>query len=117
MSNVSRLGVKVEGRFVFTCASCGGIAATLAVTDEDQPVDGGPLPDGTRLTWEPGAPAYRLEFVNVNTGKAQDGLADLVSGLDVLDPLLVRPFDWELAAFCCHTCHLNYCSKCWSTWI
>ena len=75
------------------------------------------MPDGTRLTWNPGAPAYRLEFVNVNTGKAPDDLANLASGLDVLDPLVVRRFDWELASFCCCTCQLNYCSKCWSTWV
>ena len=85
--------------------------------DDDHPVDGGPMPDGTRLTWNPGAPAYRLEFVNVNTGKAPGDLADLVSGHDVLDPLVVRRFDWELASFCCCTCQLNYCSKCWSTWV
>ncbi|KAA1424024.1 hypothetical protein [Nocardioides antri] len=117
MSNVGRHGVRTDGRFEFTCASCGGVAATLAVVDDDQPIDAGALPDGARLSWSPGAPSYRLEFVNVNTGTAPDGLVDLVSDLDEVDPLVVRRIDWELAAFCCHVCELNYCSKCWSNWV
>ena len=91
------------------------MAATLLVTDDDLPVDGGTLPDGTRSTWSPDPPAYRLEFVNVTTAKAPHDLADLVSGLDLLDPVVLRRIDWELASFCCHTCELNYCSTCWST--
>ncbi|RHW22398.1 hypothetical protein D0Z08_31585 [Nocardioides immobilis] len=83
----------------------------------EQPVDAGPMPDGSRLTWTPEAPSYRLEFIGVITGKASADLADLVSGLDELDPLALRGVDWEMAAFCCHHCQLNYCSKCWSTWV
>ena len=93
--SASRLGVKSDGQFVFTCSSCGGVAATLAITNDDQPVDGGPMPDGTRYTWQPGVPAYRLEFVGVNTGKVSEDLAELVAGLEVLDPLVVRRFDWR----------------------
>ena len=85
--------------------------------DGHLPIDAGPLPDGTRLSWTPGAPAYRYEFLGVNLGKASAELTDLMSGLDELDPHVLRNVDWELAAFCCHTCQLNYCSKCWSTWI
>jgi len=109
--------VRIDGRFEFTCASCGDVAATLSVMDDERPVDAGPLPDGTRLSWTPRAPSYRFEFVGVNTGTAPADLADLISGLDEIDPLAVRRVDWELAAFCCHACQLNYCSKCWSTWI
>lgn len=114
MSDLSRIGVKAEGRFVFTCASCGGVAATLAVTDEGEPVDGGPMPDGSRLTRTPSAPAFRLRFLNITTGHAPDGLVDLVSGLDELDPLDVGRIDRELASFCCNICQVNYCSQCWS---
>jgi len=117
VSLVSRLGVKTNGVVVFRCASCGGRAATLAVTDSGTPVDGGPMPDGSRLTWTPDSPAYRLEFVCVNTGPASSDLAQLISGVDLIDPLAVRRVDWELAAFCCRECELNYCSKCWSTWV
>lgn len=107
--------MKADGRFVFTCANCGGIAATLAVSENDHPFDSGTLPDGTRSSWMPDGPAYQLVFVSVSTGKASADLVELVSGLDVLDPFVVRPIDWELASFCCNTCQLNYCSTCWST--
>jgi hypothetical protein len=117
VSNESRHGVKVEGRFEFTCASCGGVAATLSVLEGKQPVDAGPLPDGTRLSWTPGAPVYQLEFLGVNTGLATAALVELLSGDDELDPLVVRRVDGELAAFCCQVCQLNYCSTCWSSWI
>ena len=114
---MARHGVKIDGRFQFTCAWCRAVAATLSVLDGDVPIDAGPLPDGTRFSWTPGGPAYRFEFLGVNTGKASAELADLVSRLDILDPQDLRDVDGELAAFCCRVCQLNYCSKCWSTWI
>lgn len=117
VSNVSRLGVKVAGQFEFTCASCSKVAATLSLLDGEGPVDAGPLPDGARVSWTPGGPAYRFEFLGVNTGLASVGLADLISGVEELDPSVLAGVDAELAAFCCHTCQLNYCSDCWSTWI
>lgn len=113
----SRHGVAADGQFVFTCAQCGGVAATLAVIDDDRELDGGPMPGGGRLSWKPTAPSYRLEFVNVATGEASAGLAKLAIGAGVIDPLVVRRLDWELAAFCCSSCQLNYCSACWRTWI
>jgi hypothetical protein len=117
VGNPFRHGLKAEGQFRFTCASCGGVAATLSVMDTEQPVDAGPLPDGTRLSWTPEAPSYRFEFLGVTTGKASAALADLVSGLDELDPLILSRVDQELAAFCCTGCQRNYCATCWSTWI
>ena len=114
---MSRHGVKTGSGFEFTCAACGAVAATLSLVDGEQPVDAGPLPDGTRLSWTPGAPAYRFEFLGTNTGLASAGLVDLLSGVDALDPLVLGGVDAELAAFCCHTCQLNYCANCWSTWI
>lgn len=117
VGDVARHGVQIDGRFEFTCASCRGVAATLSLLDGEVPIDAGPLPGGTRFLWTPGGPAYRFEFLGVNTGHASAELTDLVSGLDVLDPHDLRAVDWELAAFCCEICDLNYCSKCWSTWI
>lgn len=116
VSTRSRQGQKVDGSFTFTCASCGRPAATLEVIDEERQIDGGPMPGGHRLTWKPGTPSFRLEFVNVCTGEAPAGLVELVSGVDVVDPLVVRRLDWELAAFCCVSCRLNYCPTCWTTW-
>lgn len=112
----SRLGVKTGGQFVFPCASCGGVAATLAIINDDREVDGGPMPGGGRLSWKPGAPSYRLDFININTGHASAGLTR-IAGTEVIDPLDVRRLDWELAAFCCPSCVLNYCPKCWKTWV
>lgn len=117
MTKVPRHGVRIDGEFVFTCAACGNLAATLSVMEDGQPVDGGPLPDGTRYSWTPESPAYRFEFLGVVTGTTRRDVAELVSGLDELDPLVLRGLDWELAAFCCRVCELNYCSTCWSTWI
>jgi hypothetical protein len=116
VSDQTRHGARVDGRFTFTCASCGGVAATLAILLEDREVDGGALPGGERLRWRPQPPSYRLEFVNVTTGGASTGLVALLSD-DVVDPLVLRGLDWELAGFCCDSCELNYCAKCWSTWV
>lgn len=113
-NRTSRLGVKTGGQFVFRCASCGGVAAALAIINDDREVDGGPMPGGGRLSWKPGAPSYRLDFINVNTGQASTELTTIADA-KVIDPLDVSRFHWELAAFCCHSCGLNYCPKCWET--
>lgn len=93
--------------------ACGGVAATLAVLDDGQAVEGGPLPGGGRLRWAPPAPAYVFEFIGTTTGTASDAVARLVRESESLDPLHLRGLDWELAAFCCETCELNYCAACW----
>ena len=116
MPTQSRQGQRTDGRFLFACASCGNVAATLEVIHEDREVDGGPLPGGARLRVRPGAPSCRLEFVNVSVGVAPNGLVELVSGVDAIDPLVLRRIDWELAAFCCVSCERNYCPQCWTTW-
>lgn len=112
----TRHGAKVDGQFVFTCGSCGGVAATLAIILEDREVDGGALPGGGPSPWRPRAPSYRLKFVSVRTSGASHGLVELLSG-DVVDPVVLRGLDWELAAFCCDSCELNFCPTCWSTWV
>ncbi|MCA1782172.1 MAG: hypothetical protein LC679_08375 [Intrasporangiaceae bacterium] len=117
MSDPPRNGVRSDGGFAFACASCGGGAATLAVMLGDVEVDGGPLPGGDPLSWNVGGPAYRLEFVNVNTGQAPPRLVELVTAAETLDSSTLRDIDWELAAFNCRVCEQNYCSTCWHTWV
>ncbi|WP_182376445.1 hypothetical protein [Nocardioides sp. WS12] len=103
MINVSRLGLRAADGFEFTCSACGAVAATLSTQGAGHPVYDGP--------------SYRLVFLGENTGIAPAGLVELVSGRDQIDPLDVARLTGDLGAFCCTVCELNYCAKCWSTWI
>ncbi|WP_156391958.1 MULTISPECIES: hypothetical protein [unclassified Nocardioides] len=103
MSNVSRHGVRADDGFEFACSACGVLAATLSVRGAGQTIYDGP--------------SYRLEFLGENSGIVPAGLVELLEGRDEIDPLDVAHLHGELGAFCCVACELNYCAKCWSTWI
>jgi hypothetical protein len=55
----------------------------------------------------------RLTWLGVASGTVGPEVAQLLASDDQLDPLVLAGFNWELGAFCCHQCKLNYCSKCW----
>lgn len=112
-----RLGMLVDGRFVFTCASCGRVAATLAVHEAGAQIDGGPLPDHGRLTWSPGGPSFVLDFLGIVSGLLPAELIGMLIGAESADPLEIARIDGDLGGFCCRACERNYCADCWSAWI
>jgi hypothetical protein len=113
----SRIGVLTEGRFVFTCASCDGTAATLRTIQESGPIDFGLGPNGAPLILTVDAPARLLDFINVSSGPLTPDVANLLIGPDSVDPLKLRAIEWDLAVFCCRGCDVNYCRSCWTTWV
>lgn len=113
----ARRGVRRGDEFVFTCASCGGVAATLRIVTQGQVVDGGPMRGGKRLTWPAEHTSRVLEFVSVNSGRLDARLVPLLAGSETVDPVDIRAIDRELAAFCCRRCGQNYCVSCWGTWV
>lgn len=103
MSDLSRQGVRADDRFEFACAGCGVVAATLSVQDAGHTVYDRP--------W------YQLKFLGESTGIAPAGLVELLAGRDEVDPFDVGRLAGDLGAFCCAGCGLNFCAKCWATWI
>lgn len=110
----ARRGVRTDDGFVFTCASCGHVAATLRIVLPNRVVNGGALPDGERFEWTAAKTSRMLEFVNVNSGPLDPRLFALFEGAETVDPVDIRAIDEELGAFCCRHCRKNYCVSCWA---
>lgn len=113
----SRLGALTDDRFVFHCAACGDVAATIQVLTY-RPADDENAIAGDELRPRPeGRPKFVLRFVNTNSGDLGRSLEELLVGTSTVDPMGIREVDWELAAYCCRGCDLNYCYSCWSPWV
>jgi hypothetical protein len=115
MEDISRMGRNAGGIHSFACASCGEIAATLELVDGTLPLNLGAFPSGEELVVAFGGaePRMWLTWLGVSSGQVSPEVAQLLASPDAADPLILAKFDWELGAFCCHKCKLNYCSNCW----
>jgi hypothetical protein len=94
-----------------------GIAATIELVDASGPLNMGSGPDGKPLmiTFGSEKPQMRLTWLGVSSGQVSAEVARLLESSDPLDPLVLAASDWELGAFCCRQCRLNYCSNDWRT--
>jgi hypothetical protein len=112
MDDVSRMSQNVGGIHSFTCSSCGQIGATIELVDGSLPLNLGAVPSGEELVVTFGGlePRMRLTWLGVSSGQVVPEVAKLLASTDELDPLVLATFDWELGAFCCRKCKLNYCS-------
>lgn len=114
----SRMSVLVGGRHVFRCAACGKDAASIGLVVGDVPVEFGPGPDGRPLVVTVGNPEetrVTLSFLGIMSMIAPAEAIPILEASEV-DPLSLVRLNWELGAFCCRECHLNYCSGCWRHW-
>jgi hypothetical protein len=117
MDDVSRFSRVAEGLHTFDCHQCGKIAATIELVDSDEPVNVGEGPTGEDMSFtlnlNGALTSISYTFIGVGVRSADTYVARIIGGTAPLDPISLAAIDWELGAFCCRHCQLNYCSTCW----